>query len=85
MGHAMSVSAEATIRRLVCEYGELVPVLNESLEDNEGDLLPHLVLSDVVRWLVEHVESDSDTCRSILDWLEREYERGPEDVRGSSQ
>lgn len=78
----MSASTEATIRRLVAEYRELAPVLDESLEDNEGELLPHLVLADVVRWLAEHVESDSDTCRSVLDWLEREYERGPEDVRG---
>jgi len=77
----MSVSTEATIRRLVAEYGELAPVLDESLEDNEGELLPHLVLADMVRWLAEHVQSESDTCCSILDWLEREYERGPEEVR----
>lgn len=48
-------------------------------------ILPNLALADVVRWLADHVESESDTCRSVLDWLEREYERDPEDVRGSSR
>ena len=78
----MSASTQATIRRLVAQYSELAPILDESLEDNEGELLPHLVLADVVRWMAEHAESESDTCRSILAWLEREFERGPEDVRG---
>ncbi|WP_062294208.1 DUF7674 family protein [Demequina phytophila] len=78
----MSASTEATINRLIADYIELAPLVDESLEDNEGELLPHLVLADVVRWLAEHVESERDICRSILDWLEREYESGPEDVRG---
>lgn len=76
------MATEATINRLIAAYRELAPLLDASLEDNEGELLPHLVLADVVRWLAEHVESESDTCRSILDWLELEYESGPEDVRG---
>ena len=45
------------------------------------ELLAHLVLSDVIRWLAVHSEFDLDTCGSVLDWLEREYVRGSEDVR----
>lgn len=72
----------AAIGALVDEYRELTPLLAEHLEDNDGELLPHLVLADVMRWLGARVDSNRDTCRSILDWLEREYRRGPEDVRG---
>lgn len=78
----MSASTEATIRALVDEYRELTPVLEEHLEDNDGELLPHLVMADVVRWLTTRVESDRDLCRSVLGWLERAYQRGPEDVQG---
>ena len=78
----MSASTVAAIVALVDEYRELTPVLEESLDDNEGELLPHLVLADILRWLAARADSDVDTCRSILDWLERAYERGPEDVQG---
>jgi hypothetical protein len=78
----MSASTVAAIGALVDAYRQLTPVLAEHLEDNEGEFLPHLVLADVVRWLSDRVDSDPDICRSILAWLEREYERGPEDVQG---
>jgi len=78
----VSATTERAINRLVAEFNELTPILEESLEDNEGELLPHLVLADVIRWLAEHIESEGNTCRSILEWLEREYEQGSEDVQG---
>lgn len=78
----MSASTKDTINRLISSHSDLAPILEESLEDNEGELLPHLVLADVMRWLAEYLGSEPETCRSILDWLEREYERGLEDVRG---
>ncbi|WP_433161673.1 hypothetical protein [Kribbella sp. CA-247076] len=61
---------------------ELMPVLAEHLQDNEGELLPPLVMADVVRWLVGHRKTDPEICQSVLDWLEREYARGPEGVCG---
>lgn len=78
----MSASTIAAIGALVDEYRELTPILAESLEDNEGEVLPHIVMAEVMRWLGSRVASDPDICRSILGWLEREYERGPEDVQG---
>lgn len=77
----MSAQTESTVRRLVAGYPDLAPILDESLKDNYGELLPHLVLADVVRWLADHEESSSATCRSILEWLEREYASAPTDVR----
>jgi hypothetical protein len=78
----MSGSTVATIGALVDAHRELTPVLDEHLVDNGGELLPHLVLADVVRWLVAHLASSPETCSSIMDWLEQEYARGPDDVRG---
>lgn len=78
----MSASTVAAIGALVHEHRELTPVLAEHLEDNDGELLPHLVMADIFRWLVDHREGDPEVCRSILGWLEREYARGPEEVRG---
>jgi len=78
----MSASTIAAIGALVDRYRQLIPLLEEHLDDNSGEVLPHLVMADIVRWLAAHVDSQPDICRSILDWLGCEYERGPEDVRG---
>lgn len=78
----MSARTVEVVRALVDRYRQLTPLLEEHLEDNEGELLPHLFLADVVRWLAARVDSEPDVCRSIMDWLEREYVRGAEDVQG---
>jgi hypothetical protein len=70
------------MRALVDEYREFAPVLAEHLDDNDGELLPHLVLADIMRWLATHVDTDRETCRSVLARLEKEYVGGAEDVRG---
>jgi hypothetical protein len=75
-------STVAAIGALVDAHRDLIPLLDEHLEDNEGQVLPHLVMADVVRWLVANRASHPEVCRSVLDWLGSEYERGPDDVRG---
>ncbi|MEP7764537.1 hypothetical protein [Sanguibacter sp. 25GB23B1] len=62
-------------------HRELTPILDEHLADDEGEILPHLVVSDIVRWMVAQVGTRPDVCTSILSWLERAFERGSEDVR----
>ena len=78
----MSAATESAIGRLVAAYPVLVPVLAEHLEDNFGEMLPNLVMSDVIRWLVAHLESDPGVCRSVLEWMESAFQEGPDDVRG---
>jgi hypothetical protein len=73
----MSASTLAAIGALVDACRELTPVLAEHLVDNDGELLPHLVMADIVRWLVDHLDTDPAACQSILEWLEREYTRAP--------
>jgi hypothetical protein len=78
----MSAATVAAIGALIDAHRDLYPVLEEHLIDNEGEVLPHLVLADVVRWLVGHRASHPDVFRSVLAWLEREFNDGTEDVRG---
>lgn len=78
----MSANTVAAIGALIDAHRELLPVLEEHLIDNEGEVLPHLVMADVIRWLVDHRQSHPGICQSVLSWLEREYVDGAEDVRG---
>lgn len=78
----MSAATVAAIGSLIDSHRELLPVLEEHLEDNEGEVLPHLVMADVMRWLVAHRASEPQVCQSVVDWLERRFLTGPDDVRG---
>ncbi len=71
----------AMIGALVYEHGSLEPILAENLEEMDGVVLPHLILSDVVRWTVAHVRDEPTTCRGIWEWLGRAYLSGTEPVR----
>ncbi|MDP5228193.1 MULTISPECIES: hypothetical protein [Arthrobacter] len=79
----VGVKAEnvASIGALIHEFPELTEILQESLEDNEGQVLAHLIMADVFRWMAAHVENDRSACQSIVNWLEREFERGPDEVK----
>jgi hypothetical protein len=78
----MSSATEEAIETLVALHPELAPVLTEHVEDNEGEVLPHLVMADVVRWLVAHRNTDPAACRSIMRWMEERFHDGPDEVRG---
>jgi hypothetical protein len=48
----MSKKTQRFVQRLVESFPSLVPALDEHLDDNFGELLPHVFLGDVVRWIV---------------------------------
>lgn len=73
-------STVALIGALCHEFRELLPVLDEHLTDQHGEMLPHLVMSDVVRWLVEHRENRA-RCEEVWQWLEAAMDCGDDDVR----
>jgi len=60
----------------------LRPALDEHLSDNDGELLPHLVMADFFRWLVAHHEARPGACADVLAQLEAEFAAGPDEVRG---
>lgn len=78
----MSATTVAAIGALIDSHRELLPVLEEHLEDNEGEVLPHLVMADVMRWLVAHRASEPQVCQAVVDWLETKFLAGPDEVCG---
>lgn len=77
----MSASSVAFIGALIYHHNELLPVLEEHLADNDEQVLPHLVMADVMRWLVAHRMDEPRVTRSVLDWLETAYIEGDDNVR----
>jgi hypothetical protein len=61
----------------------LGPIVREHLEDNEGELLPHLLLSDVRQWCVEHVATDPATVQQVVDGLEGAVASGDEAIENA--
>jgi len=76
-----NASNVAAIGALIYRHRALSPLLVEHLEDNNGQVLPHLLMGDVMRWLVAHWGSDPQVCRSVLAWLEEAHESGNDDVQ----
>jgi hypothetical protein len=74
----MRAGAVSMICALVYQFRSMLPLLALHLEENDGQVLPHLVMSDIVRWMVEIRQSQPDVCRDVLAWLEGAYEVGEE-------
>jgi hypothetical protein len=68
-------ASQDLLTRLVERFPALEPLLHEHLRDQDGELLPYLLLADVARWAQESFPSDPQLVGDVLDWLEEEYER----------
>ncbi|PKQ30483.1 MAG: hypothetical protein CVT62_13555 [Actinobacteria bacterium HGW-Actinobacteria-2] len=73
------------VRQLVETHPDIAGLLSEHLEDNEGELLPHLLLADIIRWLVSHRTTKAQVCASVLNYLDAAFAAGPDEVRGLIQ
>ena len=62
---------------LVHRYPQLLPVLDEHLQDQGGEILPFSLLSDIMRWLTGALQSNTDreTVAEIMVELETAYGR----------
>ena len=76
----MTVEDDFT-QRLVEEAPELRPLLAEHLADQEGELLPYLLMGDIAQWLHEHSTTHAARVAEILAWLEGQFTIGDFDVR----
>ena len=76
----MTVEADFT-QRLIEEAPELEPLVQEHLADQEGELLPYLLMGDIAQWLHEHSETNPGRVGELLGWLEDEFARGDFDTR----
>jgi hypothetical protein len=72
----MPMTAEQFVHQLEEQVPEARPVLAEHLEDQEGELLLHLLLADLLRLAVQRFHSDerdvADRCLLLVDRALRE-------------
>lgn len=72
---------EAAIRELAARYPQLASLVDDYVEWCDGEMLPHLIMGEVIVWLTDHLESDHAVCVSILAWMEAKFIEGPAEVR----
>ena len=70
----MSASHDLMIE-LIRQFPELSPLLDEHLAEQEGELLPYLLLADVARWAQASYAGDPALVGRLVDWLEDEFVR----------
>src|ERR1700710_462665 len=61
----MTSANEAPVRDLVARHSELAPDLAEHLDDNFGEVLPHVLLADVMRRVELHEGGQPDGAGAI--------------------
>lgn len=76
----MTVATQALVHDLVRARPELRLLLDEHLEDNDGELLPHVFFGDVTRWLVGNAGDKPEAVRVVLDLLESAWSAQEESV-----
>jgi len=75
----MPETEEQFIKRLVKENPSLEPVYTEHSKDYDG-LLPHVFIADVARYCIANFERDKTPTSKILDFLNRAYYYGSNEV-----
>lgn len=72
---------EELMSRAVEAFPELQPVLAEHLEDQEGELLPYLLMADIERWSEAEVTRDTERISELIAWFENEFTTGDQEVK----
>lgn len=70
----------AFLGSLAWRYLALRRRLDEHLDDNEGEILPHVLMADYERWAEEALRSDDPLLTDLLDELETAYRTGGREV-----
>ena len=85
----MWATPESLIRDLVVDIPELHPLLDEHLDDQDGELLAHVLFGDVTRWAesqAAHPTGESSaSLKRLLERLDAAYTDGDDDLRGLIQ
>ena len=68
-------ASQGLVTRLVDRLPELEPLLHEHLREQDGELLPYLLLADVARWAQASFPSEPQLVGDLVDWFEEEYGR----------
>ena len=70
----------ALLGALAWRFGALRRLLDEHLEDNEYEILPHLLIADYERWAEAALAEGDPTLQEFLDMLEDAYLTGGDEV-----
>jgi hypothetical protein len=77
----MSVTEATFADQLVAEVPEARAVVDEHLLDQDGELLLHLLMSDLLRFVVQKFHGgERDVARRCLDFVDRALRDGDEGV-----
>jgi hypothetical protein len=80
----MSAATVSFVRALVDHFPELHPLFQEHLDDQENDILPHVFMADVERWLerkaINRQPRAGELVEGILEFLEDEIRSGGTEV-----
>jgi hypothetical protein len=70
----------ALLGALAWRFPELRERLDEHLDDNNGEVLPHVVMADYERWAESALASSDPQLSEFLDLLEDAYRSGGPEV-----
>ena len=70
----------AFLGSLAWRYPALRGRLDEHLDDNEGEILPHVLMADYERWAEEALRSGDPLLTDFLNDLEAAYRTGGDEV-----
>jgi hypothetical protein len=70
------VNEEEFMNKLIAGFPELKPYLDEHLADQEGEMLPYLLMGDVARWAHEQASREPDLVSRLTQWLDAEFASG---------
>lgn len=80
----MSATTVALVGTLAYRIHELRPLLQEHLDDQDGEVLPHLFMADVERWAEAEATSGDDArqavVQAVLAFLEDAYSTQGEEI-----
>jgi hypothetical protein len=71
----------ALLGALAWQFPQLREVLDEHLRDNDGEILPHVVMADYERWAETALERSEPQLRDFLKVLEDAYGSGDEQLQ----
>jgi hypothetical protein len=75
-----SAPAVAMACGLVHDFPELMPVLQQHLDDWDWEVLPSLLMSAIVEALASRVDGEPAFVQRVVDWVEAEFDGADDDV-----
>ena len=76
----MSASQEL-MHDLVAAFPETMPLLIEHRRDQEGELLPYLLMADIARWAESTSITDPARTTGLTTWLEARFDAGDDALK----